>query len=139
MIQGAVAAMVTGTLLCVATAIVIVVSLALANTDRLKEKRAAQRHVSSDDAQQQLPLDIELVDVARQEQQAPRPRVIGGELEGGATRERAPPYEDGTKVEGTTKPLGLPWPLLVLGNSALCGAEPAAADDDAASSMPVAE
>ena len=127
-------AAIVGTLLCVATVAVFAASLGIANTDRLNEQRAARRGSTTDNTNDNdtstEPVEIELVDMVHEagSDQAPRLREVGGELEGGATRGRSSPREDETKGEelDDAKPFALPWSsLLVLGNSTLCGAEPA--------------
>ena len=130
MVESGAVAVAAGTLLCVVTAAVFVFALWLANVDRLNEQRAERRgsmtmareartaESSNDepDVQSSNPAD------------APQARGID-ELEAGPSRGRTSPREEEEKTEDATL-ASMPWSLLFMGKSTLCGAE--TADDDAA-------
>ena len=126
--------MAIGVVLCLASLSVFVAALALANTDRLNEKRAERRETlssdpvgqateSSDDAEIELvTLGEEATESAKQQTHAPEPEARG----------RTSPQEgDEAKADDANPPppaSSLPWSL-VMGKGALCGGSDSGEDD----------
>ena len=140
MFNRSVPAAVVGTLLCIATIGVFVIALFLANVDSLNEMRADRRRstidttsnadASSSPTEQNV--EIGLVEMTP-EAQSNNTRELGG---GGSTaRGCSSPREDkdNTQDQDATQTNSLPWSLLELGNSTLCGvdAEPPPVEDAA--------
>ena len=110
-----VAAAVVGTLLCVATVVVFMGALVVANNDRLNEKRAEQRRDDGD-------TQVELTVMNPKESDETPAQCDNEEIE----IEHLSSQESEEKKEEQAQELaksssGLPWSLL---NNSLCGAEP---------------
>ena len=135
MFQRPSAAVAVGTLLCIATVGVFVAAFVLANIDRRKENRAIRERLtasgtSDGTSTERSEIEIELVDMTQEagfETAQMQSRDAAGKLDEGAPARRgsASPREEEKNEES---PSSWSSSLLVLGNSALCGAEPTAED-----------
>lgn len=107
-----------GVMLCVATVGVLVTALVLANIDRLSEQRAERRASTLSEATP----EVQTTESSNSEddssgKEAPE-RSNAEELEAGSRLQDE--YEEKKAEESAN---GLPWPLLLIGNTSLCGAE----------------
>ena len=115
-----VGAAIVGSLLCLATVAVCVASLVLANADRLREQNAEERLDDSNGNDSEHPNEAEV---------SP---ALDIEIEANPNRGRASPRHDEENANEPDPPSSpdLPWSLLSMGNTTLCGAQ--TAPDDAA-------
>ena len=106
-----------GVMLCVATVGVLVAALVLANIDRLSEKRAERRKSTSSESTPELQTTESSNSEDDSGKEAPE-RSKAEELEAGS---RLQDEDEEKKAEEPAN--GLPWPLLLIGNTTLCGGE----------------
>ena len=106
-----------GVMLCFATVGVLVAALVLANIDRLSEKRAERRTSTSSESTPELQTTESSNSEDDSGKEAPE-RSKAEELEAGS---RLQDEDEEKKAEEPAN--GLPWPLLLIGNTTLCGGE----------------